>query len=170
MRTFMYCMLCATAFITTLAFNRPAFRHDGEALYLSRCMSCHQADGNGIAGVFPPLNGTEWVIGDKGRLIRIVLDGLMGETEVQGVTYSGAMPPWKAFLSDQEVADLLTYIRSAWENDASVVTPQEVALVRDATKSRTIPWTAEELKDSTNLGIPGSFGFLIAPADTAKQH
>ena len=140
---------------------------DGEAIYMTRCMSCHQTDGAGIAGVFPPLNETEWVVGDKGRLIRIVLDGMMGETEVQGVVYSGAMPPWKTFLSDEEVAAVLTYIRNAWDNEASAVTPQEVGLVRKATKDRTSAWSAEELKKKENMGIPGSFGFLAAPADSA---
>ena len=140
---------------------------DGEAIYMTRCMSCHQTDGAGIAGVFPPLNETEWVVGDKGRLIRIVLDGMMGETEVQGVVYSGAMPPWKTFLSNEEVAAVLTYIRNAWDNEASAVTPQEVGLVREATKDRTSAWSAEELKKKENLGIPGSFGFLAAPTDTS---
>ena len=140
---------------------------DGEAIYMTRCMSCHQTDGAGIAGVFPPLNGTEWVVGDKGRLIRITLDGMMGETTVQGVVYSGAMPPWKTFLSDEEIAAVLTYIRNAWENEASAVTPQEVGLVRKATQDRTTSWTAEELKEKANQGIPGSFSFLAAPADTS---
>ncbi len=145
----------------------PTMLNDGEAIYMTRCMSCHQTDGAGIAGVFPPLNGTEWVVGDKGRLIRIVLDGMMGETEVQGVVYSGAMPPWKTFMNDEEIAAVLTYIRNAWDNEASKVTPQEVGLVREATKDRASSWTAAELKDKANLGIPGSFGFLVAPADTS---
>lgn len=145
----------------------PPALNDGEAIYMTRCMSCHQIDGAGIAGVFPPLNGTDWVVGDKGRLIRLVLDGMMGETEVQGVVYSGAMPPWKSFLSDEEVAAVLTYIRTAWDNEGSAVTPQEVKLVREATKSRTASWTAKELADKANQGIPGSFGFLAAPADTS---
>ena len=79
---------------------------DGEQLYLSRCMSCHQVDGNGIPGVFPPLNEIDWVTGDKGRLIRITLDGAVGEYDIGGVIYSGAMPPWKNFLNDQEMAAL----------------------------------------------------------------
>ncbi len=144
-------------------------RTDGEAIYLSRCMSCHQIDGNGIAGVFPPLNGTEWVVGDKGRLIRLMLDGMMGETEVNGVVYGGVMPPWKSFLTDEEVAAVLTYIRGAWDNDGSRVTPNEVALVRKATEGRKRPWSAEELNDSTNLGIPGSFSFLAVPPDTSAN-
>jgi len=132
-------------------------------------MSCHQVDGDGIPGVFPPVNDTEWVTGDKGRLIRIVLGGIMGPMKVGNVTYSGAMPPWGGYLNDQEVAALLTYMRSAWENDASPVTAEEVRLVREATADRTTPWTADELMDETNQGIPGAFGFLVAPADSTDS-
>ena len=142
---------------------------EGEQVYLSRCMSCHQVDGGGIAGVFPPLVETDWVTGDKGRLIRLVLDGMMGEVKVGGVVYSGAMPPWKSFLTDEEVAALLTYIRQAWGNDASEVTSEQVALVREATSSRTTPWTAEELADKANQGIPGSLSSLFAVPDTTQM-
>ena len=142
---------------------------DGEAIYLSRCMSCHQVDGMGIAGVFPPLVETDWVRGDRGRLIRLVLDGMMGEVKVNGVVYSGAMPPWKAFLSDDEVAELLTYIREAWGNDASAVTAQQVALVRKATADRATPWTAEELMERANQGIPGSLSTLFSPPDSTLR-
>lgn len=151
------------------AAGQSASTDDGEALYLSRCMSCHQVDGNGIAGVFPPVNGTEWVTGDKGVLIRIVLGGVMGPMQVGNVTYSGAMPPWKSFLDDEEVAALLTYMRSAWDNDASAVTAEEVRLVRAATAERTAAWTAAELEDEANQGIPGAFGFLTAPQDTTDH-
>lgn len=151
------------------AAGQPASTDDGEALYLSRCMSCHQVDGNGIAGVFPPVNGTEWVTGDKGVLIRIVLGGVMGPMQVGNVTYSGAMPPWNSFLDDEEVAALLTYMRSAWDNDASAVTAEEVRLVRAATAERTAAWTAAELEDEANQGIPGAFGFLTAPQDTTDH-
>ena len=137
---------------------------DGERIYMTRCMSCHQTDGKGIAGVFPPLDGTEWVKGDKGRLIRIVLQGLTGETTVQDVVYSGAMPPWQSFLNDEEIAAVLTYVRSAWNNDASAVTEQEVAAVRKATADRTDAWTEEELEKEENLGIPGIMDFLGLPA------
>ncbi len=143
---------------------------DGEQLYLSRCMSCHQVDGNGIPGVFPPLNEIDWVTGDKGRLIRITLDGAVGEYDIGGVIYSGAMPPWKNFLNDQEMAALLTYIRGAWDNDASRVSEDEVRLVREASKGRNQAWTAEELADEANQGIPGSLGFLLTPRDTTKSN
>ncbi len=138
--------------------------NDGEQIYMMRCMSCHQTDGKGIAGVFPPLVGTEWVEGDKGRLIRIVLDGLIGETTVQDIVYSGAMPPWKTFLNDEEIAAVLTYIRGAWDNKASAVTTQEVAAVRKATEDRKDGWTEEELGQKENLGIPGVMDFLGLPA------
>ena len=143
---------------------------DGEALYLTRCGSCHQADGEGITGVFPPLNEVDWVTDDKGRLIRIVLDGVMGEMQVGNTVYSGAMPPWKTFLGDQEMAALLTYIRTAWDNDASAVTENEVMLVRKATNDRTQAWTTEELADEANQGIPGSFSFFLSPSDTTGSN
>lgn len=166
--------LIVSAIILTAAWllgakEIPNAHNDGEALYLSRCMSCHQVDGNGIAGVFPPVNGTEWVTGDKGRLIRIVLGGVMGPMKVGNVTYGGAMPPWQGFLDDEEVAALLTYMRSAWDNDASAVTAEEVRLVRTATADRTAPWAAEELMLEANQGIPGAFGSLAAPQDTTNQ-
>ncbi len=128
---------------------------EGEDVYLTRCMSCHMVDGRGIAGVFPPLIGTEWVSGDKGRLIRVVLDGVSGPMEVQGMTYGGVMPGWKAFLSDEEVAAVLTYIRESFGNEASAVTEEEVSVVRDATKARSKPWTTDELNQAANQGIPG---------------
>ncbi len=148
--------LCLAAAIAGLALVPvpPPTPDDGEAIYNSRCLACHQADGQGVAGVFPPLTETEWVTGDKGVLIRLVLDGMMGPIEVQGMVYQGAMPPWKAFLSDEEVAALLTYIRQSWGNDASSVSPSEVAAVRLATGSRARFWTAEELADPANQGIP----------------
>ena len=127
---------------------------DGAEIYMTRCMSCHQMNGRGVPGVFPPLSDSKWVTGDKGTLIRIVLNGMTGEMEVNGEVYSGAMPPWQTFLDDQQTADLLTYIRSAWENDTTAVTPEEVAAVRKVVTDRKQPWTAEELKMEANQGIP----------------
>jgi len=127
---------------------------NGEQLYMSRCSSCHLANGEGITGVFPTLNEVEWVTGDKGRLIRIVLDGVMGKIQVGDMVYTGIMPPWKTFLNDQEMAALLTYIRSAWDNDASAVSENEVLLVREATSDRNQAWTAKELSEVENQGIP----------------
>jgi mono/diheme cytochrome c family protein len=127
---------------------------DGRTIYTTRCMACHQANGKGIPGTFPPLDGTEWVRAEKGRLVRIVLHGMMGPATVQGVRYNGAMPPWGAFLNDEEAAAVLTYVRTAWSNRADVVTPQEVAAVRAATKDRKNPWTHAELSRPENAVIP----------------
>ena len=128
---------------------------DGAEMYMTRCMSCHQMNGRGVPGVFPPLSGAEWVTGDSGRLIRIVLSGLTGEVTVENEVYSGAMPPWGSFLDDKQMADLLTYIRTNWGNQASAVTPEQVSKVRAATKDRREPWTAAELLKEENSGVPG---------------
>lgn len=128
---------------------------DGKEIYSTRCQTCHQANGQGVPGVFPPLDGSEWVVGDKGRLIRIILNGVTGEIEVNGQTYSGSMPPWGTFLNDEEVAQLSTFIRSSWSNDTTAVAPDEVAAVRKATEDRKQPWKADELQKEENQGIPG---------------
>lgn len=136
-------------------FSHAPLLADGEEVYTTRCMSCHQMNGRGVPGVFPPLAESEWVTEDKGMLIRIVLNGVTGEVKVGGETYSGAMPPWQSFLDDQQVASLLTYIRTSWGNDASEVTEDEVAKVRAAVADRKTPWTSEELLQAENQGIPG---------------
>ncbi|MEX0599595.1 MAG: cytochrome c [Rhodothermales bacterium] len=137
------------------ATNHPANLIDGEEIYQTRCMSCHQMNGAGVPGVFPPLTGTEWVTGDKGRLIRVILNGVTGPIEVNGDTYGGAMPPWGAFLDDEEMSQLVTFIRTSWDNDSEEITPEEVHKVREAVTDRKSPWTAADFEDPSNLGIPG---------------
>jgi mono/diheme cytochrome c family protein len=138
--------------------THPIAVEDGAEIYMTRCMSCHQMNGSGVPGVFPPLTETEWVTGDKGRLIRIVLNGLTDQIEVNDETYSGAMPPWGSFLDDEQMSELLTYMRTSWGNDAEEVIPEEVQKVREAVADRSEPWTAEELGDPANQGIPGEEG------------
>lgn len=134
---------------------------DGAQVYQSRCQACHQADGEGIAGAFPPLAGSEWVTGEKGVLIRIVLHGMQGDVEVAGATYNGSMPGW-AMLSDEEIAAVTTHERSSWGNDAEPISAEEVAAIREALAGRTQPWTAEELARPENRTLPAS-----APVDEA---
>ena len=93
-------------------------------------MSCHQDKGQGIAGLFPPLAETKWVTGDREQLIDAVLEGLSGEIEVNGKKYNQEMPGFKSLLSDQEIASVLTYIRSSFGNKASEITPVDVAELR----------------------------------------
>ncbi|MBT3668425.1 MAG: c-type cytochrome [Opitutae bacterium] len=118
------------------------------------CFTCHQPTGLGLAGQFPPLAGSDWVLGDKERLIKISLFGLMGEINVNGIKYNGVMPPPgipPGSLTDQQVADVLTYIRNDWGNSASAVSPEEVGNVRANIKDRAPMqmWTSAEL-DSKN--------------------
>lgn len=122
---------------------------EGRKVYNRVCAACHQADGTGVPGTFPPVANSEWVTSDKGRLIRIILHGMTGEVVVDGETYSGMMPPWGAALKDPEVAAVATYVRNNFGNKASAVTAAEVASVRAATASRKTPWTAKELIAAT---------------------
>jgi mono/diheme cytochrome c family protein len=101
----------------------------GKELYLLQCLACHQVDGGGVQHLNAPLDGSANVKGkDKSKLIKIVLNGLKGE-EIEGENYSNVMAPHKE-LTDQQIADILTYVRNAWSNKASQVTVVEVKAVR----------------------------------------
>ena len=103
------------------------------------CFTCHQPNGEGLAGQFPPLAGSDWVLGDKERLIKISMYGLMGEIEVNGVKYNNVMAPPgipPGSLTDDQIANVLTYIRNDWGNSASAVSAEEVATVRASLKGR----------------------------------
>ncbi len=103
----------------------------GKEVYDQYCVVCHQANGLGVPNAFPPIVKTEYVNGDAERLIGIVLNGLTGEIEVNGEVYNGVMVAHN-FLSDTEVADVITFVRSNFGNEASAVTAEEVAAVRNA--------------------------------------
>ena len=116
---------------------------DGAAVYASRCVACHQATGAGLPGVFPPLAGSEWVVGKAHTLAAVVLHGVEGPLTVKGNTYNGVMPAFAAQLSDDELAALLTHIRSEWGNTAEPVTAEAVAAVREETAARTTPYNGD---------------------------
>lgn len=105
----------------------------GAKVYSFYCGTCHQSDGKGASGRFPPLAKASYVTGNKNLLISIVLKGMEGPIEVNGEQYNGTMPQ-HSFLSNEEVANVLTYIRENFGNKASPVTPEEVAKVREALK------------------------------------
>jgi mono/diheme cytochrome c family protein len=118
----------------------------GEDVYLRICFACHQLTGLGIPGAFPPLVDSPIVTAaDPGKLIRIVLHGLQGPIEIQGTTYNSVMPPPAPSLTDKDVADVLTYARSAWGNEAAPVTVEAVTAIR-TTVQRSAPWTWAELE------------------------
>ena len=104
----------------------------GKSVYTQYCLSCHQADGGGVDGLNPPLGKTDYVLGDKPRLIKVLLNGLLG-VDINGEEYHNVMPAQDQ-LSDQQMADVLTYVRNNFGNKASAVTAAEVKAVRAANK------------------------------------
>jgi len=104
----------------------------GEPLYKTYCMGCHQAEGQGIPGTFPPLAKSDYVAGDTARVIELVLNGFNGPLQVNGETYNGTMPPM-GHLQDEEIAQILSYVRSSWGNAGTPVSAAEVTAVRAKT-------------------------------------
>jgi nitrite reductase (NO-forming) len=101
----------------------------GKAAYLGTCSTCHQLDGRGLASVFPPLAESDFLMADKQRSIRIVLEGVQGPITVNGANYQNVMPPL-GNLTDHEIADVLTYVRNSFGNEGEAVSDAEVAAVR----------------------------------------
>jgi mono/diheme cytochrome c family protein len=124
----------------------------GKKAYMSACVQCHQVNGQGAAGSFPPLVGSGWVTGNEDRLIRIVLHGLSGPVEVEGKTYNGAMPAFGKVTgggynwNEEKLSQVLTYVRQEWGNQAAPITKDKVTEVLNAEKARPKPWTAGELE------------------------
>lgn len=114
----------------------------GDQVFASLCAGCHQATGLGLPGVFPPLAGSEWVKAQEAIPAKILVAGLSGSVTVKGQTYNGQMPSFKQ-LSDDEIAAVLTYLRSSWGNSAPPVTAASVKSVRDSLKDRSEPWKGE---------------------------
>ena len=121
------------------------------------CGGCHQGNGLGIPGQFPPLAGSEWVLGGTERLIRVVQHGLTGAITVKGVAYNtpGGMQGFGGAMSAGDLANLLTYIRNTWGNEAPMITKEMVEAVRSAEGSRTTQWTAPELEPFADKNVPG---------------
>jgi mono/diheme cytochrome c family protein len=120
-------------------------RNHGAQVYATACQLCHQPNGLGTPGQFPPLDGSEWVNGSVDRLIRIPNNGLAGLVHVKGETINAAMPNMGAALSDQDLADLLTFVRSNWSNKSAPVKVEDVTRVRKEIGSRAEPWSEAEL-------------------------
>ena len=108
-----------------------ALAENGKAVYNTYCLSCHMEDGGGVPGMNPPLRKTDWVNGDKERLIKVVLNGLSEDVEINGETYSNVMAPHD-YLSDEDIASVLTFVRTNFENNSGAVSVEEVAAVRAA--------------------------------------
>lgn len=119
---------------------------NGETEYQNTCAVCHQNDGTGMTGAYPPLAGAHYVnAASPNRMVAIILKGLTGPVTVNNVEYNGIMAPFES-LSDDQIAAIATYERSSWGNTGSAVTPAQVAEVRSMTASRTTAWTVAELE------------------------
>jgi mono/diheme cytochrome c family protein/glucose/arabinose dehydrogenase len=116
----------------------------GKERFALLCAACHQVSGQGMAGIAPPLAGSEWVVGSEQRLTRIVLNGVDGPITANGTTFAGEMPPMGAGLDDAAVAEILTYIRNDWGNQASPVETATVTAIRAAAGTRGA-WSVKEL-------------------------
>jgi len=118
---------------------------DGGQLYTANCVACHQAGGNGLPGVFPPISGSEWVEAeDPGILIKIILHGVEGPLTVEGVEYKGSMPYFHDKFSDQEIAAVVNHLRTHFGNSAPTTDAAYVAQVREGGEGRTTPWKGDE--------------------------
>ncbi|MDG2122983.1 MAG: PA14 domain-containing protein [Verrucomicrobiales bacterium] len=122
-----------------------AYMKAGAASYGLVCFGCHQPNGQGIPGAFPPLAASEWIADDPTRAIKIVLNGLRGPLEIGGSAYNLEMPPQGPLLDDLKLAQTLTYVRNTWGNAATAVTADQVKALRDEFGDRVEYWNTEEL-------------------------
>jgi nitrite reductase (NO-forming) len=102
----------------------------GKQVFMGLCFACHQPDGKGLPGAFPPLAGSDFLLADQDRAIRIVLKGLTGPVTVNGTTINSAMPPQEAVLTDAQIADVLTYVYNAWGNKGDAISADKVKASR----------------------------------------
>lgn len=129
----------------------------GRQVYVGSCVACHGANGAGIRPLAPPLVGSDWVLGEPQRLIRVLLHGLAGPVTINGRVYQApeiqpAMPPMPT-LSNRDIAAVLTYIRNDWGNDAGSVAPRTVSWTRIETQGRMAAWTEAELEAYLRAGL-----------------
>ena len=96
----------------------------GKIIYETYCLACHQEDGSGVPNMNPPLIKTDWVLGDSSRLINVILKGLKN-TEINGDSYSNEMPSHD-FLTDYQIAEVLTYVRKSFGNQAGPISSEDV--------------------------------------------
>jgi mono/diheme cytochrome c family protein len=142
----------------------------GKKAFSANCVSCHQGNGMGIPGQYPPLVKSEYVTGGSKRLVMILLKGIQGKIKVEGVEYNGAMPAWEKTLTDKKIAQILTYIRQDWGNQAGPISPDQVAAGRKEFAARAEPFTEADLlavPADADVGAAAPEG--AAPAPGPKQ-
>ncbi len=147
--------------------------HDrGKKVFSANCQTCHQANGLGVAGQYPPLAGSEFTNGGSRRMAMIVLKGLQGPVTVKGQQFGTAvMQPWDKTLTDKQIADVMTYERSEWGNSASPVTAEQIAAMRKELATHPNSFTSPEVLAAPDQDIPGGApagGAPPKPGEAAK--
>jgi len=129
----------------------------GKRLFAQNCSACHQPNGQGLPRLFPPLAGSEWVLGGSGigdnHLVAILLHGLQGPIIVNGTSYNNAMPPWK-HLTDEQIASVINHIRTEWGNASPAITADFVKAIREQTSVRSNPWAQKDLMAIKPTSVP----------------
>jgi mono/diheme cytochrome c family protein len=131
-RDLIICVLAMSLFLSLSASAQDELKASmerGKKVYEATCLACHQANGSGVPNLNPPLKKTKWVLGDKSTLIKVLLNGMNEEVEINGRYYENTMPPQSA-LKDEQIADVLTYVRNSFGNKADAVTPEDVKKAR----------------------------------------
>ncbi|MFO7754840.1 MAG: cytochrome c [Bacteroidales bacterium] len=113
------------------ASSQEDYMEKGKKVYDRECLVCHQSDGSGVPNMHPPITDSESVSGNTDSLIVLILDGMEGPVVVKGEQYNSIMPPLKNVLNDQEIADLINYLRNSFGNSGEFVKPEDVAAMRD---------------------------------------
>jgi mono/diheme cytochrome c family protein len=147
--------------------------HDrGKKVFSANCQTCHQANGQGVPGQYPPLAGSEFTNGGSRRMGMIVLKGLQGPVTVKGQQYGTAvMQPWDKTLTDKQIADVMTYERSEWGNSASPVTPEQIAALRKELANHPESFAEHDILAAPDEDIPGGApggGAAPKPGEGAK--
>jgi mono/diheme cytochrome c family protein len=128
----------------------------------AHCATCHQADGKGLAPIYPPLAGSDWLDGDDERLVKIALRGLWGKSTVNGKVYdpaTGGVPPmigFAALLKDDELAAVLSFVKQSFGNNGNFVSPELVKKVRAETQAQGMFYMAEDLLKQHPLRPPAA--------------
>src|SRR5688572_14820101 len=136
MKTKLIFLIASAAFTVSLfsfqdkpKFDLKASIARGKEVYTAQCLSCHLEQGEGIENVYPPLAKADYLKGDKNKLTNQVLHGISGEIKVNDITYNGEMAAFD-HLSDQEVSDVMNYIRNSWGNKGEAIKPEDVKALR----------------------------------------
>ena len=125
---FLISTLSLMSFQKNQKFDLKASIERGKEVYNVSCITCHMEAGEGVEGAFPPLAKADYLMADKNRSIKQILEGASGEMKVNGKTYNGEMPAID--LTDEQVSDVLNYVRNSWGNKGGTVTPSEVRAER----------------------------------------